>query len=96
MAQAIARVELHGATAQDYTTLHAAMQQRGFSRTIRGSDQSVYQLPTGEYIHSNVPSSAQALTLAQQAATQTGKSAAIFVGGWDGAAAWSGLSVVGR
>lgn len=44
------RIELHGnPTAQDYAKLHAAMEQKGFSRTIVANNGTRYQLPTAEY-----------------------------------------------
>jgi hypothetical protein len=49
MAQFIVRVELQRATGEDYSRLHAAMEQCGFSRTIRGADGNTYVLPTAEY-----------------------------------------------
>ena len=50
MPQFITRVELHDATWQNYQTLHAAMEAENFSRTIQGSDESCYHLPTAEYV----------------------------------------------
>ena len=49
MAQFIIRVELQRATGEDYSRLHSAMDQSGFSRTIRGADGNTYVLPTGEF-----------------------------------------------
>jgi len=50
MPQFITRVELHRATGEDYTKLHAAMASRGFSREITDQDGTAYFLPTAEYI----------------------------------------------
>jgi len=47
----IARVELHSASYADYENLHVYMQQRAFSRTIKGDNGSTYQLPTGTYVN---------------------------------------------
>jgi hypothetical protein len=49
MAQFIIRVELQRATGEDYGRLNSAMEQCGFSRTIRGADGNTYVLPTGEF-----------------------------------------------
>lgn len=46
MARFTTRVELHSADDSDYTDLHAAMEARGFSRKVTGSNGVVYQLPT--------------------------------------------------
>jgi hypothetical protein len=47
------RVELHDADEDDYSNLHAAMEDEGFVRYITGSDGSKDRLPTAEY---NLPS----------------------------------------
>ena len=39
MANFLTRIELHDADSDDYTTLHAAMEAKGFRRTIIGGDQ---------------------------------------------------------
>jgi hypothetical protein len=49
MPQFTTRIELHRATGEDYSRLHPAMEQRGFSRTIVGADGATYVLPTEEY-----------------------------------------------
>jgi hypothetical protein len=49
MAQFTVRVELHRAMAEDYLRLHSAMEQSGFSRTIKGADGNTYLLPMAEY-----------------------------------------------
>ena len=43
------RIELNGATAQDYNLLHGYMAVRGFPRTIISSDGVRYDLPPAEY-----------------------------------------------
>ena len=45
----VTRVELHGASAEDYARLHGAMTAANFHRTITGDDGVQYQLPTAEY-----------------------------------------------
>ncbi len=49
MAHYSIRVELHDATEEDYQTLHAEMEELGFTRTIVGHNGVVYKLPSGEY-----------------------------------------------
>ena len=50
MPQFMIRVELYGANGEDYLRLHAAMDGRGFQRTIVLEDDSVCMLPTAEYL----------------------------------------------
>jgi hypothetical protein len=79
MANYIARVELHDADYDDYETLHAEMEQRGYARTIVGSDGVTYQLPTGTYVMRNTNLSLQdALNRAYEAANATGKTSSII------------------
>ncbi len=49
MPQFITRVEMHGADAEHYAKLHAAMRDHGFSRKIISDDGTIYKLPTAEY-----------------------------------------------
>ena len=50
MPQFMIRVELYGPNGEDYLRLHAAMDGRGFQRTIVLEDDSVCMLPTAEYL----------------------------------------------
>ena len=84
------RVELHGANYSDYETLHAAMNQAGFSRTITGDNGRVYQLPEAMYTMSTVASAESVRTLASGAAQRTGKTFAVLVT-TAGPIAWVGL-----
>ena len=94
MANFLTRVELHSANYDDYETLHAQMEQRGYARTIVGSDGVTYQLPTGTYVMRDTNISLQdALNRAEQAANATGKSSSIIVCDWT-AATWRGLAAV--
>ncbi len=69
MPQFMTRVELYGATADDYLRLHAAMEDRGFMRTIVLEDDSVCMLPTAEYLlRSGSLTTQQVLSEAQSAA----------------------------
>jgi hypothetical protein len=43
------RVELHNANDEDYSNLHAAMEDEGFVRYITNSEGSKDRLPTAEY-----------------------------------------------
>ncbi|WP_308351947.1 DUF2622 domain-containing protein [Serratia marcescens] len=49
MAIYIVRVELHGASPEDYEELHEKMEGRGFSRQIVADSGNEYQLPDAEY-----------------------------------------------
>jgi hypothetical protein len=91
MENAIARVELHSASYADYESLHIYMQQRGYARTIKGSDGKTYQLPTGTYVGS-FSSVAAALQAAVAAANATGKTSSIIVADWS-SASWQGLPI---
>ena len=73
------RVELHGATEADYNRLHSAMEQRGFSRIITSDDGLRYHLPTAEYLNDHASSIQSALDAAVQAASMTGRPAAVLV-----------------
>lgn len=56
------RVELHGASADQYELLHTMMNLQGFKRTIAGTNTSgapgVWKLPSGEYDYSSDDESA--------------------------------------
>jgi hypothetical protein len=74
MAMFITRVELHGASEQDYQVLHAAMDSENFSRTITANNGVRYQLPTGEYVSfSSTLDADGVMTLAKRAANTTGR-----------------------
>jgi len=93
MAKFIVRVELHGE--RDYTRLHSAMERRGFSRDIKGTDGKLCLLPPGTYrFESNNLNRSQVLRRAKIAAAMTFKRAAIMV--TEGLTAWSGLDEVTR
>jgi hypothetical protein len=79
MANFTVRVELHQATITDYQTLHAAMEQQGFSRFITSDGGQTYHMPWAEYNGSGNLSSAQVRDIARTAANTTGKANAIFV-----------------
>jgi hypothetical protein len=85
------RVELHRATADDYETLHDAMDKRGFSRLIESEEGISYHLPTAEYDISCDLSRSDVLELAKAAAAKTNKAAAILVTESRGRT-WSGLA----
>jgi hypothetical protein len=69
MPQFITRVELYGATSEDYLRLNAAMDSRGFKNTIVLEDDSVCMLPTAEYLLlSSSLTTQQVLNEAQSAA----------------------------
>ncbi len=49
MAEYFARVEIFGAEAEQYETLHERMEAIGFLRTVMYSDGKLQQLPNGSY-----------------------------------------------
>jgi hypothetical protein len=79
MAQFTVRIELHEAQWTDYDALHAAMEQKGFSRLITADNGQTYHLPWAEYNGSGNLSSAQVRDIARDAANTTGKNNAVFV-----------------
>jgi hypothetical protein len=79
MASFMTRVELHGADDDDYQTLHEAMEEGGFSRTIVSSQQATYHLPPAEYYFSGETDRSTVLQKAKTAAKTTGKEFAIVV-----------------
>jgi hypothetical protein len=87
------RVELHNATWADYDSLHTAMEQRGFRRTIK-SDQGInYRLPTAEYDMSGSISTADVLGRAKAAATTTSRSFGVLVSETN-KRTWEGLEAI--
>lgn len=89
----LVRVELHNANWADYDTLHTAMENRGFQRTIRGSIGIVHQLPTAEYAVDTTASGERVRAAANAAAATTEKAHAVLVVRYD-RAWWSGLAQV--
>lgn len=79
MANFTVRIELHKAEWTDYDQLHAAMEQRGFSRRITSDDGRTYQMPWAEYNGSGNFTSVQIRDIAKAAADSTGKQSAVFV-----------------
>lgn len=89
MANYVARIELHGATYDDYERLHAAAARRGFLRTIVSGDGKRYQLPTGTYAVENTNATlVQAYDAAEAAAAETQKRFWVVVTDW-ASARWS-------
>jgi len=79
MANFTVRVELHQANYDDYEILHAAMEQKGFSRKITADNGQTYRMPWAEYNGSGNLTSAQVRDIAREAANTTGKANAVFV-----------------
>ena len=79
MAKFSVRVELHAASYADYEKLHASMERRGFSRTIKADAGKTYHLPTAEYDGGGDVTLQQVLELAKAAAAETGKTFEVFV-----------------
>ena len=93
MAKFTIRVELHDADDDDYETLHEEMEKRGFSKTITGSDNITYHLPTAEYNRDCDLSRDQVRDSASVAAKVTGKRHAVLVTESNGRS-WVGLDKV--
>lgn len=79
MASFTTRVELHNADWDDYETLHAQMESKGFSRQIQSDDDTSYHLPEAEYNYSGSESTGGVLSLAKAAASATGREFAVLV-----------------
>lgn len=91
MAKFLVRVELHGATWDDYEALHAEMAYRGFSREVTGDDGCTYQLPTAEYVIHTDGALEAVRTLAAQAAQATGRKFGVIAAEYS-RSAWVGLA----
>jgi hypothetical protein len=73
------RIELHDAKwVEDYNKLHLAMQEAGFSKTIKGSNGSTYELPTAEYYLDGNYELQDVLSMGKKAATTVGKKYSII------------------
>ena len=79
MANFTVRIELHSAQWNDYELLHAAMEQKGFSRQITSDDGRTYSMPWAEYNGSGNLTSAQVRDIAKAAADTTRKQNSVFV-----------------
>jgi hypothetical protein len=93
MANFTVRVELHQAEWSDYDQLHAAMEQKGFSRLIAADSGSTYHLPWAEYNGVASLTSMQVLEMARAAAGSTGKRNAVLVTEAS-SRAWAGLEAL--
>jgi len=93
MATFMTRIELHHADEDDYATLHNAMENEGFSRTITSDQGAVYHLPTAEYYREANLTRQDVLAAARRAAAQTGRTYAAVVTESNGVS-WYGLEQV--
>ena len=91
MAKYLVRVELHGATREDYLRLHSEMANRGFSREVTSDDGLTYQLPTAEYLIYTSSGLEEVRALAAAAATVTGRNFGVIVAEYS-RSAWVGLA----
>jgi hypothetical protein len=74
------RVELHGADSEDYDTLHDAMRDEGFSKTITDSSTGQeFELPEAEYNIEGDFKKQQVLEKAKNAVAETGLESSILV-----------------
>jgi hypothetical protein len=90
MLRSISRVELHGASYQQYETLHGIMEGRGFSRLIRGDDGVWYKLPPAEYHFAGEATPEQVRAAACDSAARVVSSYAVLVTDYT-RCAWQGL-----
>lgn len=91
MAHVAVRVELHGAVTEDqYQRLHAAMQARGFVRTITAGNGTRYWLPTATYCSDAYADATSARDAAWQAADGIAPTYAVLA--TCGQSAWRGLT----
>ncbi|MFT8326877.1 type V toxin-antitoxin system endoribonuclease antitoxin GhoS [Gluconobacter oxydans] len=67
----IVRIELHNASGSDYTNLHHAMSNEGFSNTIQAGDGKIYKLPTAQYSMKTESDMNTVYNLAKAASQQT-------------------------
>jgi len=79
MSRYTTRVELHAGTAEDYETLHTAMEGEGFSRSITSDDNIEYRLATAEYNYDGTATRDAVLEAAKRAAAKTGNRYAALV-----------------
>jgi hypothetical protein len=86
------RVELHDARRADYNALHAAMAQKGFSRSLTSDDGRTYELPWAEFDCFAKLTAIQILGIVQEAASIAGDRNSILVTEVK-SRAWSGLPV---
>lgn len=62
-----------------YSILHQAMEDAGFTKTIKGSDGAVYNLPPAEYNYVGTKTAEEILDLAGSATLKTKHKSAILV-----------------
>jgi hypothetical protein len=91
VAKYLVRVELHGATLNDYDRLHSEMSRRGFSRKVTSDHGRTYQLPTAEYVVHATTGLVSVRALAAQAASMTGRKFGVIVAEYS-RSAWVGLA----
>jgi hypothetical protein len=91
MAKYLVRIELHGATWDDYETLHGEMADQGFAREITGNNGRSYQLPTAEYVIHADNELEGVRARAAEAAKRTGRKFGVIVAEYS-RSAWVGLA----
>jgi hypothetical protein len=91
MAKYLVRVELHGATWDDYERLHSEMANRGFSREVTSDNGGTYRLPTAEYVIQTSHDLEGLRARAADAAKTTGRKYGVIVAEYS-RSAWVGLA----
>ncbi len=92
MTKFLTRVELHGATEQDYIKLHSVMEAKGFSRHIKADNGMRYKLPPAEYYVDAATDIGTVRSAAVAAANSTNRQNAVLVCNTN-SIAWQGLPV---
>ncbi|PIG29419.1 hypothetical protein CLU93_3727 [Janthinobacterium sp. 35] len=93
MAYFTTRVELHGASAADYTVLHEKMGAMGFTDIIVGDNGIRYKMSPGEYNFEGTATIEQVILAAKAAATHTKRNWAVFVSEAV-KRSWEGLAII--
>jgi hypothetical protein len=93
MSKFTVRVQLEGASLDEYPSLHEAMSKAGFSKTISSKNQTHYQLPRAEYAYEgNSITATDVLKKVKDVAKSTERDYAILVTESKNRA-WYGLAV---
>jgi hypothetical protein len=92
MPRVMVRVELHGATAEQYDQLRVQMASARFARIIAGADGESYALPTATYCSDSYDSANAACNAGWSAAAGITRSYGVVA--TQGSSVWRGLPKV--
>jgi len=93
MSDFMTRIELHGATREQYDRLHVSMRAAGFRTAVFGTDNNWHQLPTAEYHYSGPDSIEAVRAAAARCAAAVGTRYWVLVTKYD-QCCWQGLPVI--